>query len=443
MQLAVRRRMREEKYLDSIPWLEPTIFFLLSLILVSFSSFGARALSALGVARARYLAEEGNKKLEQFAAHADAYAMTLHLLNLAGAVGTFCVGSHLLGTCFKLDAWIVWSALALVYFVFHTVFGTIFSDGDERRIASRVVSLSKPFFVLFRPLTAVLCKFLHPMAAVPERRYADAERIEEELEVVLDESTRRGGLENMKGRIMRSAIDYSETTVREVMIPRTELTAFAVETKLDDALAVCVREGYSRIPVYEGNLDTIVGILYFKDLVGKYFELRNDDGARNAVTIGSLAREAYFVPETNHIDAIFEDFKREHVHIAIVVDEFGGTAGLVTLEDIVEEFFGDIQDEYDSEETPVVSLDGGDHALVGGRTNISDIGELFDVEFEENPDFETVGGLVTSRLGHVGAAGESVSACGLKFVVREANERCVLKVEISREAPKPEELSGE
>lgn len=424
-----------EKYLDSIPWLEPSLLLILALVLVSFSAFGLRALSSLGLARARYLVDDGNKKLEPFVAQPAGYIMTLFLLDLVGVVGTFWVGYELLDSCFKLETWTIWLILGVVYFVFHTWLGTAFSRGDERTNGSRVVTILKPFYVVLRPLTYVLCKVLNPLSASPERRYADADRIEEEFEVMLDESERHGGLENMKGRIMRSAIDYSETTVREVMIPRTELTAFSVDTKLDDALSICVQEGYSRIPVYEGNLDTIVGIMYFKDLVGKYFELRNDDAARDQIVVGSLVREAYFVPETNHIDSIFEDFKREHVHIAIVVDEFGGTAGLVTLEDIVEEFFGDIQDEYDSEEVAIVSLDSQDHVLVDGRTNISEIGELFDVEFEEDPDFETVGGLVTSRLGHVGVVGESICECGLKFIVRAATERCVLKVEISRETP--------
>lgn len=412
---------------------KPVLFLVISLILLVFSSIGVRAYTALGLARARYLVDEGNKKLEPFVRHPGEYAMTLHLLDVVGVVGVFWSSYYLLSRMFDLANWAIWLILAVVYFVFHTAFGIRFSSGDERATAGRIVTLSKPFFVILRPLTFILCKILRPLITVPEKRFSDAERIEEELEVMLDESTRHGGLEDMKGRIMRSAIDYSETTVREVMIPRTELTAFSVDTSLDEALEICVKEGYSRIPVYEGNLDTIVGILYFKDLVEKYFELRNDDESRGKITVRMLVREAYFVPETNHIDAIFEDFKREHVHIAIVVDEFGGTAGLVTLEDIVEEFFGDIQDEYDSEEASIVTLDERGHVLVGGRTDISEIAELFDVEFEENPDFETVAGLVTSRLGHVAVVGEEISECGLRFAVREASDRCVLQVEIWRD----------
>ena len=224
------------------------------------------------------------------------------------------------------------------------------------------------------------------------------------------------------------------------MIPRTELTACSVDTPLNEALELCIKENYSRLPVYDGNIDTIVGVLYFKDLVEKFYAMRDRQDELEKTTIKSLVREAFFVPETNHIDAIFEDFKREHIHMAIVVDEFGGTAGLVTLEDIVEEFFGEIQDEYDSEERTIVPIDAEqDIVLVDARTNISEIAEHFDVELEENPDYESIGGLVTSILGRVGVVGDEVETNGLHFVVRQANERCILKVEISRSAAKTDD----
>jgi CBS domain containing-hemolysin-like protein len=134
-----------------------------------------------------------------------------------------------------------------------------------------------------------------------------------------------------------------------------------------------------------------------------------------------------------HIDAVFEHFKREHIHMAIVIDEFGGTAGLVTLEDIIEEFFGEIQDEFDAEEEAIVPLDKGSKiVLVDASTNISDIAEHFDIDIEENPDYDSVGGLVTFHLGHIGTIGEEIDVDGLHFVVRDANERCILQVEISK-----------
>ena len=415
-------------------WVEPAVILFVALGVLTLSSMSSQVFSALGIARARHLVDEGHKRLEPFVRAPDAYWMTVHILHVLSVVAVFWTGTVLLSRLpVRLESWLQWLILGGVYFVFYTALGLRFARGDERTLAVRAVNLLKPCVLVLRPLSYVLCLILKPTAHTREERFSDSERIEEELEVMLDESTRQGGLEDMKGRIMKSAIDYSETTVREVMIPRTELTAFSVDTPIDEALETCVREGYSRLPVYEGNLDTIVGILYFKDLVQKFFEMRNDDAGRAGVTVRSLVREAFFVPETNHIDAIFEDFKREHIHMAIVVDEFGGTAGLVTLEDIVEEVFGEIQDEYDSEENPIVPLDAAqDRVMVDARTNISEICELFDVDIEEDDDFESVGGLVISRLGRVGVVGDEVEEAGLKFVVREASEKCVLQVEVSR-----------
>lgn len=396
-----------------------------------FTAASVNTLRSLGVVRARYLVEEGYNKLEPFAQAPNEYWITVYLLEMLGVLGMFWSGYVIL-SMMPIESWGIWLILAGCYFICHTALGVAFARGDERQKGERFVMLLKPFYLCLKPLTSLLSKFNRVFPQPQEKKFSDAERIEEELEVMLDESTRQGGLENIKGRIMKSAIDYSETTVREVMIPRTDLTAISVDMSMDEALELCVKEGYSRLPVYEGNLDTIVGVLYFKDLVEKFFELRNDDKKRQSITLHTLVREAYFVPETNHIDTIFEDFKREHIHMAIVVDEFGGTAGIVTLEDIVEEFFGEIQDEYDSEETTIVSLDNQEHVLVDAKTNISEICELFDVEIEENPDFESVGGLVSSHLGHVGTIGESVEVANLQFIVRDANERCVLQVEISR-----------
>lgn len=420
------------------PWVQPLCILIIALPIMILSTTSSRAISALGLARARYLVDEGQKKFEPFVRAPNEYWMTIHILDVIGVVGMFWSGYTLVELLsVNIAPWATWLILAAIYFSFHSVLGVQLAHGDEREIAGRMLSILKPFHLCLRPLTWLLTLALKPVSRSAADKFADAERIEEELEVMLDESTRQGGLEDIKGRIMKSAIDYSETTVREVMIPRTELTACPIDQTLDEALELFVKEGYSRLPVYEGNLDTIVGVLYFKDIVQKFFELRNNDEARQTLTIKPIVREAFFVPETNHIDAIFEDFKREHIHIAIVVDEFGGTAGIVTLEDIVEEFFGEIQDEYDSEESTIVPLDQEEQVvLVDARTNISEIAEHFDVDLEETPDYESVGGLVTSRLGHVGTAGEEVNEAGLHFVVREANERCILQIEISR-LPEP------
>ncbi len=415
-------------------WVEALLLFVVLLLVMVLSATSSRVLSMLGVPRAKYLVDEGYKKLEPFVAAPNGYMLTISLLNMLSTVGVFWLGHWLLSMpVLHLQNWMIWLILGGVFFVFHTLLAMAFTRGDDRRTAARIVMVLRPFYWCMKPLTALLELLFKPIMPRYDAKFADAERIEEELEVMLDESTRQGGLEDIKGRIMRSAIDYSETTVREVMIPRTELTACPVDETLDKALELFVSEGYSRLPVYEGNIDTIVGILYFKDIVQKFYELRNNDDIRDKMTIKALVREAFFVPETNHIDDMFEDFKREHIHMAIVVDEFGGTAGVITLEDIVEEFFGEIQDEYDSEDAPIVPLDKENHrVLVDARTNISELGELFDVDLDESAEYESVGGLVNYKLGRLGTVGDEMDESGLHFVVRQANERCITQVEVSK-----------
>lgn len=410
---------------------EAFICFLVSLPCVAFFAVGNRILTNFGVVRARRMLEDGQKVFEPFVANADRFFMTLNLMEMLSVMIMTAFGYAVFSE-WLVDE-VVWTILAVCFLTFDLLFVRFFGLADEHRLAGRYVRILRPLALVLWPLTVVLSLLVRPFTKPDEARFADAGRIGEELELMVDESTRRGGLPSMQGRIISSAMDFGETTVREVMIPRTDLTLCEVGTTLDEALKLCVQEGYSRLPVYEEDVDTIVGILYYKDLMKRVFELENAPEQRQAESIRSLVREVNFVPETKHLQSLFNEFQREHYHIAVVIDEFGGTAGIVTLEDILEEFFGEIQDEYDFEENPIVPLDGdGNQVQVDARTNVSEIAEFFDTEIEENADFDTVGGLVSFELGRVGAVGDEVTVAGLRFAVLEANEKCILKVEVSR-----------
>ncbi|MBQ1265196.1 MAG: HlyC/CorC family transporter [Proteobacteria bacterium] len=411
---------------------EALICFIVSLPCVAFFAVGNRILTNFGVVRARRMLEDGKKVFEPFVENADRFFMTLNLLEMVSVIVMIAFGHEVLSTWIKAS-WVVWIILAVCFLTFDLLFVRFFGLADEHSLAGRYVRILRPLALILRPLTFILTLLVKPFTKPDEERFADADRIEEELELMVDESTRHGGLQSMQGKIISSAIDFGETTVREVMIPRTDLTMCEVKTKLDDALKLCVQEGYSRLPVYEDDVDTIVGILYYKDLMKRVYELENDPQKRQIETIRPLVREVNFVPETKHLQSLFNEFQREHYHIAVVIDEFGGTAGIVTLEDILEEFFGEIQDEYDFEENPIVPMDGdGNQVQVDAKTNVSEIADFFDVEIEENADFDTVGGLVSFELGRVGAVGDEVTVAGLRFTVLEANEKCILKLQIVR-----------
>ncbi|WP_024822426.1 hemolysin family protein [Aminobacterium mobile] len=213
----------------------------------------------------------------------------------------------------------------------------------------------------------------------------------EEIEQMVNIGEASGALEAVERKMIHGIISFEETRVYEIMIPRTDMNAIASDATIRDSVTIFQEHGHSRVPVYDESLDDIVGILYVKDTIPY---LASGDVE---VVVSKLQREALFVPETMRIVEVFNIMKSRHVHMAIVVDEYGGTAGLVTLEDLLEEIVGEIQDEYDSETSPVLSETGGNY-LVQGNVSLEDLSEIIGDTFESE-DAESVAGLVLSLSG--------------------------------------------
>ena len=226
-------------------------------------------------------------------------------------------------------------------------------------------------------------------------------------------------------RMMRGILDMSDQTVREVMSPRIDIVAVSVEASIGDVLKLIISSGFSRIPLYEDSIDKIVGVLYAKDLLA-YLQT----GA-STPSLQNIARPPYFVPETKRADQLLADLRRDQTHVAIVVDEYGGTAGLVTVEDVLEEIVGEIVDEYDTEEVEVEQVSEHE-AVVDARLAIDDLNELFGTDIE-NEDFDTVGGLVFSLLGRLATPGDRVESeeHGLALQVLSVQGRRIRRVRIS------------
>jgi CBS domain containing-hemolysin-like protein len=213
----------------------------------------------------------------------------------------------------------------------------------------------------------------------------------EEIEQMVNIGEASGALEAVERKMIHGIISFEETRVYEIMIPRTDMNAIASDATIRDSVTIFQEHGHSRVPVYDESLDDIVGILYVKDTIPY---LASGDVE---VVVSKLQREALFVPETMRIVEVFNIMKIRHVHMAIVVDEYGGTAGLVTLEDLLEEIVGEIQDEYDSETSPVLSETAGNY-LVQGNVSLEDLSEIIGDTFESE-DAESVAGLVLSLSG--------------------------------------------
>jgi putative hemolysin len=326
--------------------------------------------------------------------------------------------------------------LLLFVAVFILVFEHILPLLIVRRNPERVLELLLPPFDVavsfLQPLTTWLINLIMdkkdrspapPAAVEEEQREAMRQFPEPSEEHVLIEREER--------RLLQSIVDFGETLVREVMTPRPDIVAIPSGATLDELRALFREQEYSRIPVYEENLDNILGVVFVKDLIMLGGE------ATGSPPIVSLMRPVSFVPETKRVPELLKEFQRQRVQIAIVVDEYGGTAGLVTLEDLLEEIVGEIRDEYDVETEPVVD-EGNGSWVFSAKVNIDEVRERLGVDIELDGS-ETVAGFVLTRVGRVPTPGETFDLDGLVVEVLEADRRRIHKVRFRR-APQPAEL---
>ncbi len=263
----------------------------------------------------------------------------------------------------------------------------------------------------------------------------------EELKLLVETGSEQGTIEEDEKEMIHGVIELAETKVHEVMVPRIGIRAVELSDPFEEILDMVVRAGHSRIPVFQENLDNIVGILYAKDLLPY---LKPDKSGAPKIDIRTLLRPPVYVPETKAVDELLHEMQLAKRHIAIVVDEYGGTAGLITIEDIVEEIVGEIQDEYDTEE-PLVEPIASDGVLtfrLDGRLSMDDLRDLFDLPDEEEEDeeaYDTVGGFIIHRVGRIPLAGAEVPFRDVTLRVEAADSRRVSKVIGSRERPEEQE----
>jgi putative hemolysin len=287
---------------------------------------------------------------------------------------------------------------------------------------------------LTRPLVAVLF-FLTRIIAAPFGANPQEGTLisEEDIKALIDTGEAQGVLEVEERDMIRSVFALGDKKVHEVMVPRTDIVGIDVNTSAQEVLDTVVSARHSRIPVYEGSPDQIIGVLYVKDL---FRRLAKGD---NEITIRQLLRPAQFVPETKKVDELLRDMQKDKVHIAIVVDEYGGTAGLVTIEDLVEEIVGEIRDEYDVEKELVLAV--SDHeAIMDGRVPFAEVKETFGIEDPDVPEeFDTLGGYITHELGRLPRTGEAVIRDGVKFIVESVDGRRVGRVRVIREPVRAEQ----
>jgi CBS domain containing-hemolysin-like protein len=315
----------------------------------------------------------------------------------------------------------------LAYFVvveaMSKTFGILHSDRVALALGPAVYGLSRILALPTRALIG-LANILLPGRGLKEGPFVTEEEIRSMAEVGSEE----GAIEEEEKDLIHSIFEFGDTVVREVMTPRPDVVSIEVSESLDQVLDMVVRHGYSRIPVYRETLDDIVGIVYAKDVLREMHAL-----GERARPLVELIRKPQFVPESKKVSDLLRDMQREKFHVAIVVDEYGGFAGLVTLEDLLEEIVGEIVDEYDREE-PQVEPAGDGRYRVNARLPVDELNELLDTELPDE-EWDTVGGLMMGILGRLPAQGENVEFQDLRFTAERVQGRRISKILIERRAP--------
>ena len=246
---------------------------------------------------------------------------------------------------------------------------------------------------------------------------------EEEIQSLIEVGELEGVINREEHAMIDAVLDLGDTLVREVLVPRTEMVALEKDSPLEDVLETIISEGHSRIPVYKGDVDHIIGILYAKDLLKLW------GGQPDEVRLETVCRKAYFIPETKTISDLLKEFKVRRVHMAVAVDEYGGTSGIVTIEDILEEIVGEIQDEHDPTEQPAVTrMDDGSYVF-DARSHIEDVEHEMGVELPRG-EYDTLGGFISHLLGHVPLKGEESRYGSLVFTIEEGDSRRVLSIKV-------------
>lgn len=412
--------------MDAFSW-AALVLLLPCALLFMFVSAAEAGLIWISRARVRFMAREGVPQAEVLHAYIQERESLLHALGIGRNLSMFASASLLIAVV-TLERGADWVLLVVAIVVelfsialLETIARAIVAR-DPEHWSLRLASLMGAFKLLFGGLAGVIDLPARAMLRKPEE--------EEELLRLMELEDNQGTMEEDERTMIRGVFGLDETIVREIMTPRIDIAAVDTESTPDEAIRLIIDRGFSRIPLYEKNADTITGIIYAKDLF-RYLT----EGTMPA-RLADVARPAYFVPESKRLDDLLTEMRKQRTHMAIVVDEYGGTAGLVTIEDLLEEIVGEIVDEHDIAEEPIVRVSDAE-ALLDGRVSIDDVNDMFHTSVDA-ADFDTVGGCVFHLLGRMPIVGDEAETDGIKLRVLSMDGHRVKRVRVTT-VPKHEE----
>tara|TARA_B100000085_G_C18524959_1_gene505369 strand:+ start:105 stop:1361 length:1257 start_codon:yes stop_codon:yes gene_type:complete len=381
------------------------------------------AITRVSSARAEALAEEGGKGALILRDLIDRRKHVLHpilFVVLACQIGAATVVAGLV-----LNHWGAWQLIIvfvaelLVLFAFSEALPKSWALAHPDRSATRTAPLVRVLSKI-APLRWVANGVVRLVGADLPNGFTDGEVSEEELLAFAEEAAASDAINEDERHLIEQVIEFGDTVTHEVMIPRPDIIAVNEHASIEEAIDLVIGKGFSRLPVFQDNIDDIVGIVYSKELMRA---LRDGDKSQ---TVNQIMRHPIFVPESKKISQLLREMQAEKSHIAIVIDEYGGTAGLVTLEDLIEEVVGEIVDEFDIEPPMIERLSNG-NLRVNGRANLDDLDAILDIDLPEG-DWSTVGGLIFNTLGHVPQIGETVELNGHHFLVERIQGRRIARV---------------
>jgi CBS domain containing-hemolysin-like protein len=380
--------------------------------------------------------EKGATKLVRMLERPERTVNSVTLLALAAQLITSYLLGILLGSS---GAWLVVLSLVLnviVFFVFAEAVPKTWAVQHSDRAALRTAGFLW-FLTGFAPIRWIVRGLLGFVNTIlPGKGLKQGPFVTEvEIRQMADVAAEEAEIESEERELIHSIFEFGDTVVREVMLPRTDMLVVEANATVDEAIEMAITAGKSRLPAYENSHDNIVGLVFLKDLVARGAAGEGSEPVRQSL------RPAHVVPESKRVAELLREMQKEKFHMAMVVDEYGGTAGLVTMEDLLEEIVGEITDEYDADEPTVERLPNGS-LRVPGRTPIDEVNELLDVDLPDE-EWDTVGGLVFNTLGHVPEEGECLHVDGLEFCAERMEGHRIVSVVITRVAESAAESSAE
>ncbi len=414
---------------DTQAWLQ-LILLGIMLILCALASASETALTSVSRIKLKNLVEEGDKKakeIEQLLANPNIFLSTILVVNSVAVIIASSLATVLaLRFSSSLGELISTILISLVVLIFCEITPKTAAVQNPMRWARSLVGSVNATAWLLRPLVWTLSMATNSLVRLLGGRTVRHGPFvtEEELRLLVTVGEEEGVLEEEETEMIHSIFEFSDTPVREVMVPRIDMVVLESDATFDQAVDLALEGGFSRIPVYEESIDNIIGVLYTKDMLKQLRE------GHSAQPIRNLVRPAYFVPETKKLDDLLHEIRQKRVHMVIVIDEYGSVAGLVTIEDLVEEIVGDIQDEYDHEEK-LYELLNANESIFAAKISIDEFNDIMETKLE-NEDYDTLGGFLYAQLDKIPVVGDSITFGDHRFTVQTTRGRRIAKVQVER-----------